>query len=453
MVVLLDLEWIEKEKRYLTQLSACRIDENWNAVSSLDVFVRPSEACLREGDHMAFGGRGVELYRNGVSEEDCCLTLAEWLEGDDVVWVWARSNQQMLVDLWHMFLEKENPPRLYSLAKVTRKLLLRSAVNAESPYTMLSMLGIAPPWPEHLAANDVEAMRLLFARLGMTMAQLPAVPPRSPTPRPTQRERNKRTIEKSGFRYVYLKNSAVFHRPECRFCLNAGAVGSILGSVYYGTAAKNRRPCKVCKPVPPPPDAPIPVEDTQRRKTGARERYEHEIVTVKMLGGEVIDIKRGKIVGWCHHSLHKGAMNKAILTQHDCLGKNCPYLQRNPESPFWAARERERESKEKRKAEIKAEKQRRAEEAENLRGLTERWQSYLDELGSDMLLVRVEKEAPARYKLFYVSDNPFADGNRYPAFLGRLKAEHPGFRIVLRHIRDVDGHFVTREEYLRRWRK
>ena len=102
---------------------------------------------------------------------------------------------------------------------------------------------------------------------------------------------------------------------------------------------------------------------------------------------------------------------------------------------------------------IKAEKMQRAMEANSLRELAESWQACLDEMASDMLIVRVARDSPSRYKIFYVSENRFADGNRYPEFLETLKLAHPQYYISLRHIRDVDGHFVTRDEYVCRNRK
>lgn len=70
-----------------------------------------------------------------------------------------------------------------------------------------------------------------------------------------------------------------------------------------------------------------------------------------------------------------------------------------------------------------------------------------------MLIVRVEKLSPYVYRVFYVSYNPFADGNRYPELLAEIKRDHPRYKVLLRHIRDVDGHFVTRDEYQARNKK
>ena len=70
-----------------------------------------------------------------------------------------------------------------------------------------------------------------------------------------------------------------------------------------------------------------------------------------------------------------------------------------------------------------------------------------------MQIVRVDTEGKNRYRVFYVSENPFADGDRFPDFLDTVRACFPEYCLHLRHIRDMDGHFVTIEEYRRRVRK
>ena len=452
MIVLLDLEWIEKDRKHLTQLSAIRTYEDWNVSSNLELYAKPCPACLREQKHIAYGGLSIDLYKNGSTEEDCIHLFKKWLIPDDIIWVWAKSNQQYLIDLWHRYLASEIPPRIYSMTNEIRKRTSQTTRDVASPYTMLKKLNITPPSPEHLALNDIEAMRLLFDNIGISMTQLETVPPKVPPPKLTQKERNQRTINKSQYNYVYLKQSEVFHRRECKLCLNAKSEGNILGSIYYETAAKGRRPCKACNPVPLLFTAPITDKDLsyiERKRTGALSKLNNEVIRARMLDGSVTNIKRGKIIGWCHHYLHEGAITKTILSEHDCLNKNCPYLERNCQSPFWAELELKKESKEKRKAKIKAEKMQRAIETSELNNLAAIWQSYLDDMDSDMLIVLVTKESPNRYKIFYVSENRFADGNRYPLFLDTLKEVHTNYRITLRHIRDVDGHFVTREEYSR----
>ena len=74
-------------------------------------------------------------------------------------------------------------------------------------------------------------------------------------------------------------------------------------------------------------------------------------------------------------------------------------------------------------------------------------------VGTGMHIVRVAKDSPKQFSVFYVSDNRFADGHCFPSFLAAVRLIHPHYKLSLRHIRDVDGHFVTREEYFARPRK
>ena len=51
--------------------------------------------------------------------------------------------------------------------------------------------------------------------------------------------------------------------------------------------------------------------------------------------------------------------------------------------------------------------------------MRENFQAYADRIDSEIDIIRVEKHT---YVLFYVSDNAFADGNRFPEFLTALRA-------------------------------
>ena len=457
MIVLLDLEWIENGGNHLTQLSAVRTDENWNPVASLEIFVKPAAFCFKDPNHMAFGGVSTDLYKQAFPEKECVLDFDEWLETEDEIWVWAKSNRKYLTDLWHQYLPGRQIPKTQVTASKVRELSLRGKKGGDSPYALLVRFGETPPYPEHRASNDTEVMRRLFSRIGLTSADFAKTPPKMPAPRPTQRERNLSVIEHTQYNFVYLKSSDVFHRRTCKACLCAKSESDILGSIYYETAAKGRRACKICNPVPLAADEEqaekARAKEARKAAEAAKQAASKEIVKARMLTGETISIKKRNILGWCHHKMHKGAVNKALLEQHDCLGKNCPYLERNCQCSYWASLAAQQAAKAARKEKIREEKRQQAAEEEHLIQLSESWQSYLDDMESDMYIVRVAKDAPSVYRIFYVSDNRFADGNRYPAFLETLKFLHPHYRINLRHIRDVDGHFVTYDEYMNRARK
>lgn len=453
MIVLADLEWIEMDGRFLTQLAAIRTNEKWETVSYFNAYVCPPKKCLAFSGHLAFGGVPVSVYEQALPVEDAVLSFIEWLEESDIIWTWADSNARFLEQLRKKY-AAETPLSIRSAATKARALAGERSGTNRDPYAILGKTQPLPE-PKHRAENDVEAMRLLFARLGMTEACLPERPAPVPqTPKNTQKAKNLRTIEKSEYNYIYLQGADVFHRCDCKLCLNSSR--PIMGSVYYRSSAEGRRPCEVCKPIPNLVLVPITDAELARREAvtaGEFSRRNNEIIYAKMLSGETISIKRGNILGWCHFKGHPGAVSKALMKEHDCLGKGCRYFERDEKCPYWKHLELQKQTEEKRKAQIQKEKQQKAMDSEHLRVLTESWQEYLDDMDSDMYIVRVAKETPSLYKIFYVSDNRFADGNRYPNFLDTLKFVHPHYRIQLRHIRDVDGHFVTTSEYLNRRRK
>jgi len=265
---------------------------------------------------------------------------------------------------------------------------------------------------------------------------------KAPASKCCQRDVNRQMIEKTGYNFVYLRTSPVFHRRDCKVCLAARSEADILGSIYYETAAKERRPCRLCHPVPL-----VSREEYERQKQREAQRNisSKKVVDVKLITGETVTIKPNRVCGWCHYRLHRGALTRALLKEHECLGKNCRHLERNAKCPYWGELEKKKQAKSEKKTQQKAEEER-------LQMLLENWQACLDEMNSDMFIVRVAKDTPSVYRIFYVSDNRFADGNRYPDFLASLRALHPSYRINLRHIRDVDGHFVTTDEYLARRR-
>lgn len=40
-------------------------------------------------------------------------------------------------------------------------------------------------------------------------------------------------------------------------------------------------------------------------------------------------------IGYCHYKLHKGYLSWKAVKSHDCLGKQCPYLEKYMDKPVW----------------------------------------------------------------------------------------------------------------------
>ncbi|WP_026653663.1 hypothetical protein [Butyrivibrio proteoclasticus] len=56
-------------------------------------------------------------------------------------------------------------------------------------------------------------------------------------------------------------------------------------------------------------------------------------------------------VGFCHYKKHNGFVSEKMLKKHQCLGKNCPYLQKYENHEFWIDRARIKAEKKARKSE------------------------------------------------------------------------------------------------------
>ena len=63
MIVLLDLEWINREEKHLTQLAALRTGDGWETEDSLELLANPGKVCLREPEDASLGGFGTEPFR------------------------------------------------------------------------------------------------------------------------------------------------------------------------------------------------------------------------------------------------------------------------------------------------------------------------------------------------------------------------------------------------------
>lgn len=234
--------------------------------------------------------------------------------------------------------------------------------------------------------------------------------------------------------YFYSPNSDVFHTKSCKILLRAKSVES---AKYYTTVTKRRRPCKICKP-----------ERDWKREPAPQTVLPHLSRTRgRLVNGGKEPVSPKKIVGYCRNSLHPGRLTQEALEKHKCIEKNCTYLTKFTEASYW--RQFEATGKEARQRHKEREK---TEEA-FLSELKERFQEYADESDYEMQIVQVTRKNYNEYFVLYVSENRFADWNCFPLLMNKLRADFPRCRIRLTHVRDVDGHFVTIDEYNRKARK
>ena len=443
MLVLMDIEWYTSEDKqfYVTQISAVRVSDDWSADSDFDAVIALPDPALYDSEHVAFAGRRQEEFIQGESIEEAIHRLSKWLNSFDVLCLWHGASKSILQSTWKSILNSSVPCPVACVRNPVSELLANLDVHIGNPYTFSAALNIETPQPPHRSINDVEAMRLLFSRIHVSQTAFTNMA-KMTLPDKTIREKNLEIIQKSHWNYFFAHDSDVFHARDCRAVL---AVKKIEGTVYYKTAIEKRRPCKLCNPKPKV------ALSSELHEAKYKELYKKpnrdQVETVRLLTGEYRTLKRGKIVGFCQNSLHPGKMTKDIMKQHDCLGKECWYFQKYQDAFYWESIEIQKQKKQNRKEQRRQERREKLLQEETLYRVKELFQQCADDTDSELDIIQVEKTAPGAYTIFYVSDNTYADWREFPALLGRIRMKHPCRNLRLRHIRDVDGHFVTRREF------
>ena len=96
MYVIADVEWVEnaQKKASPTQISAVRVDENWEIIDDFSEFVRPMNASFHTWDHIAYtGGEPI----NFLEASSCSAVFSRFVKwvGDDVICWWHESSKEM----------------------------------------------------------------------------------------------------------------------------------------------------------------------------------------------------------------------------------------------------------------------------------------------------------------------------------------------------------------------
>ena len=133
----------------------------------------------------------------------------------------------------------------------------------------------------------------------------------------TRRELTTQKIAQTPYHYIYLPRSPVFHCRDCKLVLNSK---EFFGSIQYRTAAKKRRPCKVCNPTlehfTAQETAPSEGSSKQDSKKAQQVQNPNEVIQVRLLGNHFVSIRRNLLVGCCHNRLHPGKLTQKLMEEH-----------------------------------------------------------------------------------------------------------------------------------------
>lgn len=456
MYVLFDIEWdpTDDSLRTPTQIAALRTDAAWKPYGEFCSLVRPEDPARVKWGLVAYNGSSPEDFEAGPTEEECFRRFFQWLTPGDTLCCWHYESGKMLVRLFNRWVGGELPWKWYAVNQPVYALLAQKGMNASGGlYRCAEQCGLPLPKPQHCSRNDVSVLQSLLSALPLSPDTLTAPKPPKPSKKEskpsglTRREWNAQKLAHTIYNYIYLPHSPVFHRRDCKLILNSE---KFFGSVRYSTAAKKRRPCKVCRPVPiyTAEQALASLEKARKHELQLAEKQRleqlrNEVIRVRLLNGKVLSLRRKLLVGCCHYHLHPGMLNQKLMEQHDCLGKKCRHFEKYENASYWRA-QAEKAAAYRKAHGLKPLK--KLPEVDESR-LLERFQSYADTVGYPLQLVRVQREKRNVFKIFYVSENTFRDGSCFPNFMSLLLEMHPQYRILMRHIQALDGHYVTIEEY------
>lgn len=130
-----------------------------------------------------------------------------------------------------------------------------------------------------------------------------------------------------------------------------------------------------------------------------------ECVTTRLLDGRTVEVSFRALVGCCHNRIHPGKLTRKLMEAHDCLGKECRFFEKYEDADYWREKNRKAAAKKKHRQKQTLEKvqqQRREADALTLKDL---FQTYADDAGYVLRIVRVQEEKKGLLKVFYVSEN------------------------------------------------
>mgnify|MGYP003310575788 CR=1 FL=1 len=98
MYVIMDIEWVDEspESKYITQIAAVRVNENWETKDSFTRLVSPSQMANVDWQHVAFNGYSPEEFYRADPEDNVLSVFAEWLQDGDTLCVWHHEAKKLL---------------------------------------------------------------------------------------------------------------------------------------------------------------------------------------------------------------------------------------------------------------------------------------------------------------------------------------------------------------------
>ena len=307
MYVIADVEWVQNEVNKIspTQLSAIRVNKDWEIVEDFSAYIKPLDSSFYDWEHVAYTGGQPTDFLNAPHCYEVFSSFNKWVGEDTVCW-WYKASAGIHSLINGIVLKTKPPKKPIILSEYMPGFLGGQTRTKGNPYRLAKARKIPVPSDQHNSWSDVIAILHLLRSIKFPQPAL-SFPPTPPSPQPdkpkitgleyqydietqllhkrgcpllpedadvltfgtlitpmrkkykacacvaeelrlAKRERVIDEIKRTQYTFIYAENSKIFHRPHCGLLHNAD---HILGAIKYDTIInKGLRPCKVCKPSP-----------------------------------------------------------------------------------------------------------------------------------------------------------------------------------------------------------
>lgn len=174
---------------------------------------------------------------------------------------------------------------------------------------------------------------------------------------------------------------------------------------------------------------------------------------VPLIDGISHRVDTRSVVGYCHCSKHKGYLNITLLKSHDCIKKECVYLEKFEDYPFWIQYMNLQKQKERRKRAKKHSIECKESAERKMEKMIESAQNIADRLGYRILVIKVvprfDTKENYEYIVNYISDNQYDDWHFY-FDLALTLGKCFGGKYILKHIKKPDGNYAVFSDWKNR---
>ena len=309
MYVLCAMEIVRNHQNLFsaTQLAAMRVDENWVRKDTFHSPIEPLDASFHQWQDPAFTGYTKQEFLNALNAHLVLKKFEKWLRDDDVLCWWNLTGQHIFIKFYGMTMKSDPSYKMLGLRPYFHMVMQDNLSWKGSVYKLSRMRDISVAGEEHCSLDTVYAMSSFLRTVGFEQNLLLSEPSKRVIEHRFEpenghkyvyqpetglfhhidcleirrdckmegygsiggcmrrhfkpcsvcvlkevnawrKEKNKDSIERSWYAYIYAENGEVFHRRSCAYALR---VKCIAGSISYGACVqKGMRPCSVCNPEP-----------------------------------------------------------------------------------------------------------------------------------------------------------------------------------------------------------